>query len=119
MNAEPDLHQQIMIDLLTKIADDVEQTIKRTLSIAPEPYLPYLVQAAASALGGVAAECRRTRLVGTDVTPDHLIIFAALIVARSSIAGEMHQGIRQAQADMGALLHMNCITEPKPKGDQP
>jgi hypothetical protein len=99
---QADLESQIVLDLMRKVADDVEAVINRTLDIAPEGSMPIAVQAAAAAIARLATVIR-CQDQAEPFPARQLIMLAALMAARGAIEEELYAAIDEAERDMRAL----------------
>ncbi|MGY2987650.1 hypothetical protein [Bradyrhizobium sp. USDA 4508] len=102
------LEAQITYDLTLKMSADIEATIRRTLDIAPAPWMPLLVQAGVTALAGVVGEMKDDGLMGR-LNDDNLKMLAALMIGRCAIVGELEQGFQEAKQDMEALFKQQRV----------
>ncbi len=85
-----------------------EATIARTIDIAPQPWRPLLVQAGVTASAGVVGDMqRKTQL------PDaaRMRMYAALIIGRAPIEGELQAAISEAQRIWAVLFKQKRIKE--------
>lgn len=90
-------------DLMRKLADDVSQSMLRTLSLADAPQqLPIGISAGASCIGIVAGILNAIEGKERGTPPDRdCILLAALLVARTGIGGD--DPIGDAYRDLAVL----------------
>lgn len=97
-------NNQIVNDLMVKVADDVRRAIRRTLDIAPAPLLPIVVSAGATAIVAIAAVLEEMstegRVLGSEPDPE-CVMLAGLICARMAI--DPSTGISLAYDDLEIL----------------
>jgi hypothetical protein len=85
-----------------------EATIARTIDIAPQPWRPLLVQAGVTTLAGVVGDMQRKTQLPDDA---RMRMYAALIIGRAAIEGELQAAISQARKDMAVLFKQKRIKE--------
>lgn len=76
-------------------------TIARPIDIAPQPWRPLPVQAGATTLAGVVGDMQPKTQLPDDA---RMGMYAALIVGRAAIEGELRAAISEAQKDMAVLF---------------
>jgi hypothetical protein len=102
------LHHQITQDLMKKLAADVDALMKRTLSIAPQPFLPIMVQGCASMLTYMVMDLTNDE-DGLPFSDEQVAILAALIVSRCHGHRDLQSAMEMAREDIMVLAHAGRI----------
>jgi hypothetical protein len=93
---------------MKKLAEDVEAVMKRTLSIAPQPFLPIIVQGCASMLTFMVMDLTSGE-DGLPFSDEQVAMLAALVVGRCHDHRDLQSAMEMAREDIMVLAHAGRI----------